>query len=116
MLERDWELFAQHQKAVLLETIEHVYDKFQDWLSLFIISELLGEYFSDDRALETLKRLKNTSNELARSFVPHGFEHMVKSAKDEALCMRARLELEDMKHDLSTKVRDEVSISLANLE
>ncbi len=47
-----------------------------------------------------------------RSLIPHGFEHIVRDSKNEALVKKAYAELLEMKNDVSLRVRDEVESSL----
>jgi hypothetical protein len=52
---------------------------------------------------------------MARSFVPHGFEHIASDAKDADLSMHALAELARMQKDDSATVRDEVAESMVRL-
>ncbi|MBE9115406.1 hypothetical protein IQ249_05780 [Lusitaniella coriacea LEGE 07157] len=74
-----------------------------------MITELLGECFANEAALNTLCRLKNTKAETARALVPHGFQHFVTDSDDKKLVKKAYEELLQMKEDPSEKVRDEVN-------
>src|SRR3954471_23921960 len=50
VFEYTWKYLSADQKDRLLPVLESTYGRFTDWLSWFVISELLGEYFRDDRA------------------------------------------------------------------
>ena len=108
-------LLSDSQKEKRLPVLENAYGAFTDWMSWFVISELLGEYFMDERALQTLCRLKALEAEAPRSFVPHGLEHIAKNSRDEALAKKAYTELLQMRNDPSGRVRAEVSESLQRL-
>jgi len=71
--ESEWKKLTESQRGTLLDTIEKAYDKYSDWMAYFVISELLGEYYSNREALRVLRHLRETDNEEARKFVPHGF-------------------------------------------
>jgi hypothetical protein len=115
LFEHAWEFLSDDQKDRVLPVLENSYEQFADDLSWFVISELLGEYFRDDRALMALHRLRALEAEMPRSLVPHGLEHIVKSANDKALAKKAYEELLQMKSDPSEQVRSEVDISLQRL-
>jgi hypothetical protein len=115
VLENDWELLSDEQKQRLLPALETAYGLFKDWMSWFAISELLGEYFGDEQALQSLSRLKTVRAEGPRSLVPHGLEHIVKGARDEDLASRAYTELLSMRNDPSEQVREEAKLSLQRL-
>ena len=115
VLENNWKSLSDEQKERLLPALETAYGLFTDWMSWFVISELLGEYFGDEQALLALSRLKTLRGEGPRSLVPHGLEHIVKGARDEGLASKAYTELLGMQNDPSEQVRDEVSLSLERL-
>jgi len=115
VLENDWELLSYDQKERLLATVETAYGLFKDWMSWFVISELLGEYFGDEQALQVLSRLKTLHAEGPRSLVPHGLEHIVTGARNENLTKKAYAELLCMRNDPSEQVRNEVNLSLQRL-
>ncbi|MGH9879098.1 MAG: hypothetical protein ACRD5H_15830, partial [Nitrososphaerales archaeon] len=115
IFEYDWGKLTEVQKDELLIAIEKTYDKFEDWMSCFVFSELLGEYYCNDASLQVLCNLKATSNEIARSLVPHGLEHIVKESQEEKLRQRAMSGLVSMKVDPSSEVRREVEDALHKL-
>jgi len=109
------ELLSEEQKERLLPALKDSYERFEDWMSWFVISEIIGEFYQDRRAFETLCSLKTLSKECPRAFVPHGLEHIVQNESDEELSREALAELLQMKNDPSEQVRYEVSISLQRL-
>jgi hypothetical protein len=115
VLENNWKSLSDEQKVRLLPALETAYGLFTDWMSWFVISELLGEYFGDEQALGALSRLKTLRGEGPRALVPHGLEHIVKGARDEGLLRKAYTELSGMRNDPSEQVRDEVSLSFQRL-
>jgi hypothetical protein len=108
---------ASHEsfRIAILPVIELNYRFFKDWMSFFNISSLLGECFCNKAAFETLRRLSEISEEHPRSFIPHGFEHIVSDSKDADLAKMAWVELQRMKTDSSESVRGEVEISIQRL-
>jgi hypothetical protein len=115
LLESNWGILSDYQKEQLLPALEAVYGCFTDWMSWFVISEILGSYYANEQALQSLQRLKNLPQEGPRSFVPHGLEHIVKDCKDQRVAKMAFVELLQMKADPSEDVRDEAEISLERL-
>ncbi len=115
VLEINWELLSEEQKERLLLALKDSYERFEDWMSWFVISEIIGEFYQDRWAFETLCSLKTLSKEGPRAFVPHGLEHIVQNESDEELSREALAELLQMKNDPSERVRYEVSISLQRL-
>ncbi|MGD2180169.1 hypothetical protein [Lusitaniella coriacea] len=105
----NWYTISEKQKDELLPLLENSYGLFFDWMSCFMITELLGKRFTNEAALNTLCRLKNTKAETARALVPHGFQHFVTDSDDKKLVKKAYEELLQMKEDPSEKVRDEVN-------
>ena len=115
LFEYDWCRLNEAQKHRLLEAFSRAYEKFRDWMACFVITELLGEYYCDKNSLQALCELQKTSNVVARSLVPHGFEHIIKATESPSLRDQAMSRLLSMKNDTSDKVRDEVEAALNNL-
>ncbi len=115
LFEYDWGLLSEPQKARLVPALEEAWPNFKDWLSRFIISELLGEYSADEWAFEALRRLRRLKPDDARVLVPHGFEHIVRDSSDKDLSKKAFAELLEMRDDQSEDVRGEVMLSLQRL-
>lgn len=124
-MEKSWHLlkifdFERNKLSVdqikrLLATLEVVYDKFSDWMSCFFITEFIPSRFSSESTYELLRRLAGTKQITPRSFVPHGFEHLVTDANDDVLSSKAFTGLLEMKKDPSEDVRYEVAVSLFRL-
>ena len=115
LFEYDWARLREDQKDRLLQAFSTAYDQFSDWMSYFVISEILGEYYCNGAAYQLLVKLMKTTNETARALIPHGFEHIVKDAQDSSLRKRAMSGLLSMKNDRSVRVKDEVEESLSHL-
>ena len=54
----DFELLSKAQKDQLILSLGQAYGNLQDWMSWFIISEILGECYQNEQALQTLCNLK----------------------------------------------------------
>lgn len=115
LFEYDWARLTVQQKEKLLEAIGRSYDRFTDWMSYFVISELLGEYYCNETAFRLLTELQTTSNETARSLVPHGYEHIARDGASDALRKMALDRLSSMANDASPDVQKEVAEALANI-
>jgi hypothetical protein len=116
VFEENWEQLSEEQRNTLLPVLEAHYESFSDWMACFVISGILGELYKDARAFQALCRLSTCHKEAPRSFVPHGFEHVVSDAPDAELAMQALAELTKMQTDHSPMVRDEVAESLARIK
>ncbi|MEL4896729.1 hypothetical protein [Crocosphaera sp. Alani8] len=111
----NFDLLSKAQKDQLILSLEQGYEELQDWMSWFTISEILGEYYQNKQALQTLCNLKKVKNEHPRSFIVHGLEHLVKSP-DINLSQSALVELLSMKNDSCERVKYEVNLSLNKLK
>lgn len=115
VLETDWPHLREEQRRNLLHSIGSSYGKFKDWMSSFILSELLGQYYCNRDAFQLLTQLKSTSEIKARSLVAHGFEHIAREAEDKSLRDQAVSQLMSMKLDPSPDVQNEAAVALAKI-
>jgi hypothetical protein len=115
LFESEWDKVTEQQRDVLLQTLAMVYEKFEDWMPRFSISELVGEKFPASQAHAFFQQFAHSSNETARTFVPHGYEHALRNSTDAALTAQLWRALLDMEHDQSGQVRGEVQESLRRL-
>ena len=115
IFESDWEEITETQKEGLLDVLAQTYEKFDDWMPCFSVSELVGENFAPALAYDFFRRFQQSSNETARSFVPHGLEHALENSLDADLKNKLWSALLQMKRDQSEKVRGEVEESLFRL-
>ena len=53
------------------------FDKFGDWMGVFVTSEILGEHYADEATLAILANLGNSARLPARAAVPHGLQTLV---------------------------------------
>ena len=113
--ESEWEKVTEKQKDGLLDVLAEIYEKFEDWMPCFSVSELVGENFAPARAYPFFRRFQQSFNETARSFVPHGLEHALENSPDAELKNKLWSALTEMKRDESEKVRGEVEESLFRL-
>jgi hypothetical protein len=96
------------QEDRLLKTLIEVHASFSDWMSPFYISELVGKNYADGRGLDAFERMKRTKNQVARSFVPYGLEHLARTTRDSLLANRAIDIVLSMRGDISEQVNAEV--------
>lgn len=115
LLRSNFDLLSETQKNVIFLELKNSYANFRDWMSWFTISEIFGECFQNEQALQALRELKQINNEHPRSFIAHGLEHIAKS-QDYNLARKALDELVLLKNDPSERVRYEVDLSLKRLQ
>jgi hypothetical protein len=115
LFEYDWARLDEKQKERLLAAIVASYHKFKDWMAYFVITELLGQYYCNESSFQVLCELQTTENEIARSLLAHGFEHIAREGENSVLRALALNRLISMKDDHSVIVQNEVSTALANL-
>jgi hypothetical protein len=114
LLMTNFEFLSAEQKQKLLLALARVYPNLADWMSWFTISEILGECYQDQDALEVIKSLKNIPNDHPRSFLAHSLGHLAKSP-DKNLAKAALDELILWQNDSSDRVREEVKLALQKL-
>lgn len=115
IFESEWEKVTEKQKAELLGVLSEIYEKFEDWMPCFSISELVGENFAPALAYDFSRRFENSLNETARSFTPHILEHALRNSPEAALEAQLWDALLKMAQDESPNVRGEVEESLFRL-
>jgi|LSQX01.3.fsa_nt_gb hypothetical protein len=106
---------TKQQEQCLLDALQMIFSKFDDWMSWFFICELLGRDIANRRALDTLSMLAKIDADLPRSFVPHGLEHIIISGNNEVANAATSL-LFGMRDDHSDLVRQRVAESLNQLD
>ena len=111
VVEAEWQLISTHQKTALLPALEAAYPRFHDPMARFMTAELLGDFYGDEPALQTLQRLASLPDASLRELVPMGLGHLIRSP-DVQLAERARSLLNTMAEDPSENVRGEVGIAL----
>lgn len=111
-----WDELNEAQKNKLLHAIERLYERFNDPMAHFVMSELLGNRFSDRVAFNVLCRLAKCKKEIARAHIPMGFEDIVRESREEELQKMAYQKLMEFRDDPSETVRDEVVESLRRLK
>ena len=116
ILEYDWKTLSGHQKATLLPAITTAFTNLSDSLSVFIVSELLGEYYCSESSFKALKSLRNVSEDMQRALIPVGLYYIAKTSTDQKLARLAHDELVKMNADKSEQVRAEVIMHLAKLK
>ncbi|HMA34192.1 MAG TPA: hypothetical protein VKY74_06880 [Chloroflexia bacterium] len=105
VLDFQWEDLSERQKERLLPSLESSYARFKDHMSWVMISVLLGEQYKNEEAFQALRRLRSVEDEVQRSWVSHGLEHIVDSSGDDSLSRKAYAELVQMRNDPSEYVR-----------
>lgn len=115
LLQFDWGTLTKSQKSTLISAIESAYGQFSDWMSCFVLSELLGKFYCNLEALTCLERLRLSSPEIPRSLLPMGLEHIVRYSEDALLREKALGALASYTADSSEKVCQEAADALARV-
>lgn len=115
IFDMEWEKVTEEQKQRLLDTLSEIYEKFEDWMPCFSVSELVGENYDSHQAYAFFQSFAASSNETARAFVPHGYEHALMNSADAELTSTLWKALVEMERDESEKVRGEVEETLFRL-
>jgi hypothetical protein len=102
-------------KRLFLE-LERVYLKVSPrcWYTCFATAELVRD-FPVESALKVFLGLSKSSNETARSHVPHAFEHIIADSGSERLAAIALSKLKEMELDPSPRVGAELRKSLMRI-
>jgi hypothetical protein len=117
VLEKNWSILSDDQKLELLPALVEAYPKLRDETAWFVISELLGRFYCDERAFQALCQLKaSVTEEGPRSLIPMGFERIIRGTESNDLRARALSQLNELKDDPSEEVRDEVEESFARID
>lgn len=114
-LNNNWDQLTSHQREKLRGVLNEGFDKYQNWMGAFVTSEILGERYADETALETMVDLGKSARLPARAAVPHGLETLAKTTPDESLRRLAIERLRDLQESESEEVRKESLISLKKL-
>lgn len=104
ILHHECEKVSPQQWIALLPHIEKSYSKFKDWMSCFIITEIIGNDFPTTESLAMVIEFKNIENEVFRSYVPNALEGIIKNSTDQKIRKEAYNNLVDMLSDISTIV------------
>lgn len=116
LFESDWGRLNDLQKSTLLKVINDSYLLFEDELSYFVLSEIIGEYFADEKALKIFDDLRQTENETARSFLTYGYGKLAQNTNDENVRRLAIARLQIMKKDNSAFVKEEAIKALSKFK
>lgn len=115
ILQFEWDrLTTEHRKKILPHLV-NAYARFEDMMSCYVISELLGRFYADHSALSALRELMTVESEGARSLIPMGLGFLARESPDVETAMRAQNELRKMRSDKSDLVRYEVETALSSV-
>ena len=95
-LNNNWEALSADQRQILRKLLERAFDRYQDWMGAFVVSEVLGERYPDEATLAVLTRLGQNAQLPSRAAVPHGLEVLAKTAPEESLRELAVRRLRDL--------------------
>lgn len=104
VLHYECEKVSSQQWIALLPYIEKSYSKFKDWMSCFIITEIIGNDFPTTESFTMLIKLMNIEDEVYRSYIPNALEGFIKNSPDQKVRKGAYNKLVNMLSDTSTIV------------
>lgn len=108
ILFNECEKISSEQWNDLLPYIEKSYYKFKDWMSCFILTEIIGDKFPVIESFNMLMKLKKIEgNELRRSYIPNALEGFVRYSRDLKLRKKSYEDLVEMLSDSSNIVANE---------
>lgn len=110
------ELLSGAQRTQIVMFLEEVYPKLPDYDGKFTITEFMAEIEGSELTYQALERLSITEDEVARSYVAHGFEHLVEYAENSDVKSKAYARLRSiLATDESEIVRWEANTSIDRL-
>lgn len=107
VLHHECEKVSSQQWSYLLPKIENSFSEFKDWMSCFILTEIIGQDFPTLESFHVLTRLRNINNEVYRSYIPNALEGFIKNSNDPKIRKEAYNNLVDMMNDKSIMVAKE---------
>lgn len=107
ILHHECEKVSAQQWISLLPHIEKSYSKFEDWMSCFILTEIIGNDFPTIESFVMLLKLRNIEDEVLRSYIPNALEGFVRNSLDPKIRKEAYSNIVDMLGDASTVVTKE---------
>lgn len=107
LLHYECEKISPQQWIYLLTQIENSFFEFKDWMSCFILTEIIGKDFSTSESFSVVMRLGNTKNEILRSYIPNALEGFIENSNNDEIKQEAYNALINMRDDLSTVVATE---------
>lgn len=115
VLQSSWELLSTAQREALFPILGEHFDSHRDFMGAFVIAEILGEHFCDERALELLIEKAQTASMPSRALVPHGLEWLAAHTEDPKLRERALEIIQELAADGDADVMCEAQESLGRL-
>lgn len=109
-LQQNWGKITESQKYHLCVLFEKYYEGFEDWMSQFLISEMLGYNLSNQGAVEILSKFVRSKSENVRAMVAYGLRCALKSTEHKVQ-EKAKKLLLDLYLDPSEVVRKEVRLA-----
>lgn len=110
------ELLSGTQRKQIAMFLEEIYPKLTDYSSKFTITEFMAEIEGSELTYQALERLSITEDEVARSYIAHGFEHLVEYAENNDVKNKAYAKLKSfLATDESEIVRWEANTSIDRL-
>jgi hypothetical protein len=114
-INNNWSQISESDKENLRQTLAEAFDNCGDWMGAFVIGEILGEHYADEKTLAILARLAKAQHLHWRELVPHALETLAKTTTETPLRSLAIQQLQELKEHDSEYVREEVVLSLAKL-
>ncbi len=112
IIEYDFNLLSSVQRQRVLEVLDTAFEQISDPLGIFLVAEILGEYFCNDNSLCILVRHKDSVSEAVRELVATGLGYIARNDGNKDLASRAQNILNEMLSDSSPEVRVEAGLCL----
>lgn len=114
IIENAWDAFSATQRAKLLQSVAHTWSNYEDEMSLFLFTELLGTKWRCPTALSIVRAMSLSDRADSRELAAHGFEHLAK-CESAPLQADAVVGLHTLGHDPVERVRVAAANSLRAL-
>lgn len=113
-IKNNWEQVPDSEKESLRQILADAFDNCGDWMGAFVIGEIFGEYYADEKTLAILAQLAKVGTHW-KELVPHALETLAKATDQNLLRGLAILQLQELRENDFEHVRQEALISLAKL-
>ncbi len=108
----EWPKINARGQEKLTRALGRVFDRFEDWMVPFTISELVGERIATLEGIALLEGFKSSSSAKVRSCVAHGLGDIGRKTDNGSVRMRACKSLSSMQSDRDSSVKAEVEQAL----
>jgi hypothetical protein len=112
---RHWDNLAAQQRDQLRAVLSSAFDKFQNWMGAFLVADLLGERYADQRTLNSLDELSRRARLPHRALAAYGLGKLARTVGTGATYSGAVERLKALRTDEAEQVRTESIAALRKL-